>query len=96
MTMTPCPHCGVEPWLVVGAFRLHVACENEACEKRPRGRKQAVESMAISTWNCCAKHGGLIYDREETLHPEPPPTSPLETVGREASEDVSAAPAVQI
>ena len=61
----PCPFCGSQPCLVEGAFRVHVGCENEACERKPRGRRQANAALAASSWNWQTRNGELIFDWKE-------------------------------
>lgn len=62
LVVNKCPHCGEQPCLIEGAFRLHVSCENEKCPKRPRGRRQANIAMAVTSWNWQGEHGELYYD----------------------------------
>lgn len=55
-----CPFCSARPVTVITAFRFYVECDNPKCPKQPRGRQQAIEQMAVRSWNWQAQHDGFF------------------------------------
>lgn len=49
--LNPCPHCGELPYVLEGAIRWTVECENPACDINPKSARGADAGQAIWYWN---------------------------------------------